>query len=113
MKGLLKFIYFAFKSFPLVRQNELIKKDTQVVSVLVDILYNIAHENIVPTDKSIINKLSKYRKQIYKVIAKTTSHKTRAKIFIKYRQIIHIILPLIPSISASLDNEPLYQDVSN
>jgi predicted glycosyltransferase len=114
MKGLLKFIYSTFGgTIPLKQQSVILKEDKQVVAVLVDILYNILHKNVVPASEIVINKLSKYKKQIYKLIAKTTSHKARVNILLQNREIIRIILPLIPSISANLDNEPLYQDVFN
>lgn len=111
MKGILKFIHFAFSNLPSSRQIALLRSNRQIVDIIVTILYNIAHKNVLPADNSIINKLSKYRKDIYRLINSRTSPAKRSAILVSNKDIVTTILPLIPGIAANIENEPLYEDV--
>jgi len=108
----LGFIHFAFTKLSKKRQDLLVKRNKQVVALIVDILYNIANNNIVPRDTSTINNLKKERRHIYKLFERSTSHNKKSKILIQRSNIIKAILPLLPSIRKTIQNEPLYEDVS-
>lgn len=113
MKGAIKFVHFAFGGgVPLARQVSLLRKNKNMVNLITDILYNILYQNVVPSSPDIINDLKKYKKDIYKLVDKKSSDKTRSDILIKNPQIIKTVLPLLSSIDSSLKNEPLYENVS-
>ena len=112
MKGVIKFLHFAFGGgVPVARQKAIFCKHKNIVNLVTDILCNILCQNVVPFSPKPINKLKTYKKNIYKLVDKKTSDKTRSKILIKHPQIIKAILPLLSSMDKNLQNEPLYKNV--
>lgn len=113
MKGAVKFLHYAFAGgVPLARQINLLHKNKNLVNLVVDVVYNILYQNVVPSSPDIINDLKKYKNEVYKLVDKRTSDKSRSQILIKNPEIIKTILPLLPSIDKSIVNEPLYENVS-
>ena len=105
-------MHFAFGGgVPVARQEALLRKNKNIVNLVTDILYNILYQNVVPSSPKLINELKTYKKDIYKLVDKKTSDKTRSEILIKHPQIIQAILPLLSSIDINLQNELLYEDV--
>ena len=112
MKGPLKFMH-AVLNGPAERRISVIRANKEFVRVIVDILFNILNKNIQPLSSSVIDQLRLHKSSIYKLIKKSTSHQQAAKILINEPQILDSIISLLPDISNSLRDEPLYKNVSH
>ena len=111
MKGPLKFLKFVLESPP-QRQTAIIGKNKQIVKQICDILLNILLLNV-KVKPIVIKKLKQHKTVIYQLVNKKISDKKRQELLLHNRAILKIIATVLPSIYKSIQNEPLYQNVSN
>ena len=112
MKGPLKFVH-AILGGPSERRTSVLRDNKEFVRVVVDILFNILNKNIQTLSPEVIAQLREHESSIYKLTKKTTTHHQAAKILINEPQILNTITSLLPDISNSLSEEPLYKNVSH
>lgn len=111
MDKFIKFVDFVLTS-PRSRLLKILKSNKQVIGVIAEIVLNILLKNI-KVKPHVARRLRKYRRALYKLVNPAISIAKKRHILTSNVQLLHILSPLLPGISKSFKDEPLYENVSH
>lgn len=111
MAGFLKFLKFVLDS-PHKRLLKIIQSNHKVIGVVGEVVLNILLKNI-PVKPEVVRKLRKYKRVLYALVDPNVNSKKKIKILTRNIKLLKVIAPLLPLIINSLQNEPLYENVSH
>lgn len=111
MAGFLKFLKFVLGS-PHKRLLKIVKSNHKVIGVVGEVVLNILLKNI-PVKPDVVKKLRRYKRVLYTLVDPKVNAKKKIRLLTRHIKLLKVLAPLLPLIINSLQNEPLYQNVSH